>query len=297
MANSVHRQRCKDFHCLFFRQWHFLRLNSWYVFSDILWMTWVYEICKLLHSVFIYILHSVLTFWNWGCITEPPTGDLYLSCMCVKIYVTVCNMYYVHSKNGVLFIVQVQICFSNEKKPSILSLTLCICVCMYVLYVPLVGGIRVIDCIILLKIHFCSGVRIRLTVCVHYSRTAGAGRRLPINCQWNWALTHVNARVGHCGKASEASWNFSTLCKWGPLNAAVGQSDWFLVSCNIATVGHGKHFLGISVSRWRKNLSRVSAYPVWRRVAEANGFPGVFFVLLNSVSSHYVIFFCASCID
>ena len=54
----------------------------------------------------------------------------------------------------------------------------------------------------------------------------------------------VDARVGHCGKASGAlQVGFSLLyVNEGRKNASVGQSDWFLDSCNVATVGHGKHF-------------------------------------------------------
>ena len=52
----------------------------------------------------------------------------------------------------------------------------------------------------------------------------------------------IGARKGYCGKVSGASWISSILCKSGALNASIGQSDWFLVSCNVATVGHGKYF-------------------------------------------------------
>ena len=59
----------------------------------------------------------------------------------------------------------------------------------------------------------------------------------------------IDARVGHCGKASRAlKVGFSQLhVNEERDNASNGQSDWFLVSCNIATVGNGKHFLGFKM--------------------------------------------------
>ena len=55
----------------------------------------------------------------------------------------------------------------------------------------------------------------------------------------------VDARVGHCGKASGAlKVGFSQLYvnEERENSVGVGQSDWCLVYCNVATVGHGKHF-------------------------------------------------------
>ena len=58
------------------------------------------------------------------------------------------------------------------------------------------------------------------------------------------ALVSVTVR-SHCSGAAARGVGFQFI--FNERENSVGQSDWFLVSCNIATVGHGKHFLGFKM--------------------------------------------------